>query len=428
MFKKIISTIFARALLAGLTFFLAIITTQYLGPQGKGDVSLFVLNLAIVQLLNNFIGGSYLVYLIPRKNFMHLLILSYAWSLMVSVVVPVVLVFFNLLDKGQFIHLVIISMIYSLFSVNAILLMGKEEIGKYNISYLLQSVILISTFVLYMEIFELRNVSSYINALYFSSTAAFIISFIFVIKYLERISFENILKTFSTTFKNGFIVQTGNIAQLFNYRMSFYILDNFYPEGRKDVGIYSIAVSVAEALWLIGQSVAIILYARISNSNDIVYSRKLTVSLIKIVFICTFFCTGILLFLPSSLFVFVFGNGFGEVSTILIPLSFGIVILSMGILLSSYFAGVGKPKISVIGSIIGLIVTVISGFVLIPKYGMIGAGITASASYTAAVIFQFIRFLRDAQEICIRDFIFTKNDFNFAFAELKYMFSQKTTK
>ena len=112
MFRKIISTIFARVLLAGLAFFLSILTTQYLGPHGRGDVSLFVLNLAIVQLLNNFIGGSYLVYLIPRRNFMQLFILSYAWSLMVSVVVPVVLVFFDLLDKGQFIHLVIISIIY----------------------------------------------------------------------------------------------------------------------------------------------------------------------------------------------------------------------------------------------------------------------------------------------------------------------------
>lgn len=428
MFRKIISTIFARALLAGLTFFLAVITTQYLGPQGKGDVSLFVLNLAIVQLVNNFIGGSYLVYLIPRRNFMHLFILSYAWSLIVSVTVPVVLVSFDLLDKGQFIHLVIISMIYSLFSVNAILLMGKEEIGKYNISYLLQSVILISVFVLYMENFEIKNVSSYINALYFSSAAAFIISFIFVLKYLERISFSSIFQTFSETFRNGFIVQTGNIAQLFNYRMSFYILDNFYTGGRKDVGIYSIAISVAEAVWLISQSVAIILYARISNSNDLAYSRKLTVSLIKIVFICTFFCAGILLSFPSSLFIFVFGKGFGEVNAILIPLSIGIIILSVGILLSAYFAGVGKPKISVFGSIIGLVVTVILGFILIPKYGMIGAGITASASYTAAVIFQFVRFLRDAHEICIRDFIFTKNDFNFAFSELKYMFFQKTIK
>jgi len=428
MFRKIISTIFARVLLAGLTFFLAIITTQYLGPQGKGDVSLFVLNLAIVQLLNNFIGGAYLVYLIPRRNFMQLFILSYSWSLLVSIVVPAVLVFFNLLDKGQFIHLVIISMIYSLFSVNAIILMGKEEIGKYNITYLLQSVILISAFVLYMEIFEVRSVSSYINAVYFSSTAAFMVSFIFVLKYLERISFENIFETFSATFRNGFIVQTGNIAQLFNYRMSFYILDNFYTGGRKDVGIYSTAVSVAEALWLISQSVAIILYARISNSNDIAYSRKLTVSLMKIVFICTFFCTAVLLCLPSSLFIFVFGSGFGEVSTILIPLSMGIVILSMGILLSSYFGGIGKPKISVMGSIIGLAVTVISGFALIPKYGMIGAGITASASYTATVIFQFTRFLKEADEIHIRDFIFTKNDFNFAFSELKYMLSQKTTK
>jgi len=80
----------------------------------------------------------------------------------------------------------------------------------------------------------------------------------------------------------------------------------------------------------------------------------------------------------------------------------------------------------VVASTIGLLVTIISGFILIPKYGMMGAAITASASYTAIVSYQFVKFFQEASEIRVRDFIFTKNDLNFAFAELKYMFSQKT--
>jgi O-antigen/teichoic acid export membrane protein len=261
--------------------------------------------------------------------------------------------------------------------------------------------------------------------MYFSSGIAFALSFSLVIKYFEKISFKNIGATFYEAIRKGFIVQTGNIAQMFNYRLSFYILDHFHIGGRKEVGIYSVAVSAAEALWLISQSVSLVLYGRISNSNDIRHSRKLTIALIKIVFIITVFCTGILLCLPSSLFVFVFGEGFGEVSKILFPLSAGIVILSAGILFSSYFAGIGKPQISVVGSVIGLAVTIILGFILIPQYGMIGAAITASISYASGVIYQFYRFMRQAEEITFRDFIFSRNDIRLITFELKNIFVTK---
>src|ERR1035437_8863598 len=112
MFRKIISTIFIRGLLAGLNFILAIITARYLGPVGKGDVSLFMLNLTIVQLVNCFIGGPYLVYLVPRKNIMQLFLLSYTWSLITAIIIPFILFFLKLLDGGQIIHLIIISLCF----------------------------------------------------------------------------------------------------------------------------------------------------------------------------------------------------------------------------------------------------------------------------------------------------------------------------
>lgn len=423
MFNKIISTIFARGLLAGLNFSLAIITSRYLGTAGKGDVSLFVLNLTIIQLVNNFVGGSYMVYLIPRKNFMQLFFLAYAWALVSAVVVPVGLFFLNLIDPGQVIHLIIISFLYSLFAINTMIFIAKEEIGKYNSISLLQVSVLIIAFVFFIEYAGVKNVISYIHAMYFSVGVTFIISFALIIKYLNKISLKNIIKTFFETIKKGFILQIASTAQLLSYRLSFYILDHFHAGGRKEVGIYSVAVSVAEALWLIGQSVSIVLYGRISNSNDIHYSRRLTSSLIKIVFAATFFCTGVLLCFPSSFFVFIFGEGFGEVRTILFPLSAGIIMLSMGIILSAYFVGNGKPMVCVIGSCIGLAVTIILGFLLIPNYGMMGAAITASASYISGVVYQFYKFIRESEELTFRDFIFSKNDIRLIIFELKNIFS-----
>ncbi len=291
MFRKIISTIFVRTLLAGLNFLLAILTARYLGPAGKGDVSLFMLNLAIVQLVNNFVGGPYLVYMVPRKNITQLVLLSYAWSFITAVIIPFVLFLFKLLDGGQIIHLIIISFMYSLFAVNTMVFIGKEVIGRYNISSLLQTIVLIIVFIFYLKNLGIINISSYINAMYFSTGIAFAVSFTFLTKYFEKIVLKNIVEIFYEAIRKGFIVQSGNIAQMFNYRLSFYILDHFHSGGRKEVGVYSVAVSVAEALWLISQSVSLVLYGRISNSNDILHSRKLTIALVKIVFIFSLFAS-----------------------------------------------------------------------------------------------------------------------------------------
>ena len=425
MFRKIISTVFIRAFLAGLSFFLAILTTQYLGPAGKGDVSLFVLNLTIVQLVCNFVGGPYIVYLVPRKNIMHLLLLSYAWALAASVLIPIILLSLNLLEQESFFHLIFISIIFSFISINTQVMIGKEEVNKYNITSLIQAVVLMVAFFIYIEIFKIRNLSSYINAMYFSCITAIVVSFILIGKYFDKISLTGILKTLEEALKKGVVLQAGSIAQMFNYRLSFYILDHFHSGGRKEVGIYSVAVSVAEALWLIAQSVSLVLYARISNSEDIVQSQRLTVALIKIVSICTLLSTAVLFCVPQSVFTFVFGSGFEEVKRVMFPLSAGIIMLSAGIILSSYFVGTGKPQVTVTASIMGLAITIACGFILIPTLGMVGAGITASASYAVSVIFQFIKFMQEAKKIDLADFIFTKSDFKFVFLEVKNMFTSK---
>lgn len=426
MIKKIISTVFARTVLAGLGFLLAVLTSRYLGTEGKGDVSLFVLNLTIVQLVNSFVGGNFLGYLISRRNFMHLVVISYAWAVLSCVAVPLSLYVLNIVPTVELIPLICVSFIFSLFSIHTVMFVGKEEIWKYNLTTLIQSIVLITVFVYLIRFMNQVNYFSYIHSLFYSVAAAFIISFVLLAKHFGKFSADAIGKTFSEAIKGGFVLQLGTLAQLLNYRLSFFILDMDPEKGRAEVGVYSVAVQIGEALWLIGQSVGLVLYARISNSQDAAYSRKLTIALVKIVLLITAVLMAIVLLFPASFFEFVFGPGFGGVKPGLFPLSIGIVVLSTGIVLSSYFVGTGKTKVSAVGSAIGLVITAAIGFILIPDHGMIGAAVTSSISYTAGVIYQLALFIREAKEIRLRDFIFTKNDFTIVITELQKNFSRKS--
>ncbi|MBL4655359.1 MAG: hypothetical protein JKY33_06015, partial [Bacteroidia bacterium] len=105
MFKKIISTIGSKFLITGLNFATVILTTQALGAEGRGEVSLFFLNIVIVMMFNDFVGGGALVYLIPRNEPFKVLIPSYIWGILCSACISFLLNTLGLVAEGNLFHL-----------------------------------------------------------------------------------------------------------------------------------------------------------------------------------------------------------------------------------------------------------------------------------------------------------------------------------
>ncbi len=87
----------------------------------------------------------------------------------------------------------------------------------------------------------------------------------------------------------------------------------------------------------------------------------------------------------------------------------GVLALAANNIFSHYFSGMGKPKVNLIAKIIGFVFTIILAILLIPKFGFIGAAITASVSYIATVIYQYHVF-RTETKTKHREWIPAKND------------------
>ena len=69
----------------------------------------------------------------------------------------------------------------------------------------------------------------------------------------------------------------------------------------------------------------------------------------------------------------------------------------------------GEPKINLYAKFFGFIFTIVLAIALIPQFGFIGAAITASVSYVATVIYQYIRFKKETQTKLI-EWLPVKND------------------
>jgi O-antigen/teichoic acid export membrane protein len=167
-----------------------------------------------------------------------------------------------------------------------------------------------------------------------------------------------------------------------------------------------------------GKSVSMVQYSKISNTGDTEYAKTLTLRFVKFVFVVTMLMLIVLLLLPDTFFMFVFGKEFNGLSRIVQSLALGILSMSVSMIFSHFFSGTGRHYHNTISSGIGLVFTLTLGFTLIPRMGIVGAGITASASYTASVCYQFVVFLR-ITKTGLSHFRITREDVSFLRDELK---------
>ena len=423
MFKKILNTFGTKILAAVLNLLIAIIISQTLGDTGSGTQSLILTSITFILIFSEIVCGASIVYLTPRHSFKKILVASVIWSGFIAIVMGFCIrLFYPKLDQDLVLHVAILSFISSLSNINFRLLVGKEEIQKANYNTLLQPVLLTLTLVVYYIILKRTDIYGYIIGLYAAYFGTFLLGVWMLRKDYAQLpndkdrAYGPVLKDL---FKYGFLNQTGHFVQFFNLRLSYYLLDSYI--GRGQVGVFSRSVSLAEAIWIISNSIALVQYARIANADDRAYSQKLTLDLSKICIVISAAAVIVLALLPSQVYTFVFGPDFGEMAGIIRILAPGVLFYCIFLILGHYYSGIGRYQMNTFAALCGLAATCVLGFTLIPRYDVTGAAITSAVSYTVNAIFMFVFFLKESH-FKGKDFILRKSEVQSYIAELKQQF------
>lgn len=395
MIKSIVNTVGTKFFSAVFNFLILLVTSNFLGTEGRGQISLMISTITLILLLAGFVGGNALIYLCPRKPLPALLFVSYLWSLVLAIPTYFILSATQLFSREISIHITLLYLLYSFTSIHISLLFGKEKIEQANRTSLIQ---VISHFFLMSACFVFwgaNTIQVFIYSLYITYGFAFLLSGYYLKDFL-KVSFRlELSSTLKLAFAIGFLSQLANIFQFLNYRLDVYLLEKF--DSLSNLGLYSTSVSIAEAALLFGSSFALVQFSKISNTEDEVASRTLTVKLTRFSILLSLFAYLPLFVFPDDFYNFLLGKDFHEVKSILIALAPGILFLGSSVTLSHYFAGTGNYKINVMASFLGLCLTLGLGVAFIPKYGFIAAAWVSSISYFCSTLVLLISFLRNSK-------------------------------
>ena len=395
MNSNIKSSIATKVIVAGINFLLVILSVRYLGASGRGEISFFITLLATIQLFSEILNGPTIIYLSTRLSVKNQLIVSFLWSLIISVLSYFVS---ELLELKDSLLLAVCSFQFSLASICLMILQGNHRIKLYNFLSILQSIILLTLFV-FLVLTVNKSYHSFIYAFFFSWNIPFIISFLVILITLikKNKKSENFKEAFKQMFLKGVESQSGNIASFLNYRLIFYIIA-FIDTNKTMLGIVSTGFAITESILIISSGLSTIQYPAIAKKATVDEAKIITTNYLIICF--WFSITGIVVLnlIPAEFYNYIFGKDFSSIKTIILIISPGILFLNMQNTICQYFNGLGLYIINTIGSIIGLTSLVILSYIGIGySFGMNGLCVSVSLSYMTLYLYMLYSFIKHSK-------------------------------
>lgn len=409
MYNKIIGTFSSKIYSAVISFAVIIITSRFLGPYGRGEISLFVANLVFVQLFNEIIIGPALVFLVPRHKTFVLFFISIIWSLLLTTIVVSLLYLTKISDEETSLDLFYLSLLYSIFSSGMMIIQGKQKIKIYNLINILQSTVLIVVLGIFLFILKKASVEIYIYTLYFAYAIPFLVSTFYVFMLCDNFKLEGLGKEFTSIFKIGFNAQISNFLNFFNTRVSYYIIAILYID-ETSLGIYTVATSLIESVWLVSYSIATIQYPLISSTDNLEHAAEISLNFSKLTFWISTSIIVIMIALPESLYLLILGMKFAGVKELILLLSPGIIVLSVSKIYWNYFSGLGKFRINNIAGLIGLCGTILYSYYLIDNFGTKGAAYSTVITYFLVSFYLFWIF-KNYSKFSIKQLLPTLSDY-----------------
>lgn len=373
------------------SFVISVIIARILGPEGKGIVtSIFVIPNLLVSLADLGVRQATAFFVGKRiydvsKIYSSIL---FVWVLTSFLSIVFTIIYYNFFMSDQYSWSLLLIPLFSipillLNKYNEGMLLGFQQIVFINAKQIINFLTHFILVFILIVIFNLRIQGAALSIMISGFTAVafstlILRKFVKLKKPESKIAFEVI--------KKGITYAIALFILNLNYKIDIVFLEWF--GGPKDIGIYSVGVTLSELIWQVPSAMGMVLFSKSANSKSTQEATNRSTRLLRFSWPPILFCS-VILWYTAPIFVSVlYGEEFiysASVIRILLP---GVVAMVVFKILNADLAGRGKPLFALKVYFFSLFINVILNAILIPLLGIIGAAIASSISYSlGAIIF-----------------------------------------
>jgi len=412
MFKKLLGTGAARAVNVLTQLATLIMGTKFLGAAEWGKAFIAQTDITFLLIGIEVIAGSGLVYFTPRKRLSTLMLISYSWIAFAMLVYMVLFYvmhfspnfFYRIVPHTYPTLILAATFIYALHEFNLNHFLGKGKVNIFNWLFLIQILTQVTMMAVLIFALDLRIGKVLIYSQLCGYTIATLVGWALLFQNLKQEGqdmknatlFQSKTPERRNTFKEmlhyGALLQLSNLVTTLNKRLSLYLLNKHCDE--KPVGVFASGTQVTEGVNIISHSIGLVELSVLSNTEKAQRSKQLTLRFTKLAVMLTFVAMLVICLLPTMFYEWLLSGEFCDIRSVIMLMAPGVVFFSAHTVMANFFSGTGRPKYNLYASLIGLSVTVVAAFLLIPRMGIQGAAITTSLTYLALFVYQWMVFRR----------------------------------
>jgi O-antigen/teichoic acid export membrane protein len=400
MKRNTLEVLIFRALSTPLAFLLIVVQSHYLHASGRGTIVLTVLTVTVFSRLLGDLGTATTNEIREGdEDVGHLTASALRLGLGLGIACSVIVIAVGRLASDVGLDLAIIAALALVPSIVTRtlsgVLLGLARVRLWNYLQVTPAVVSLTAFFVFVVLLDL-GVRGAIMAWTLGHVTAATIGVImtgrlwrpWLTKRRPRGSGRALLRL-------ALAMGAANVITLASYRIELFILDHYEP--RKEVGIYSIAVAVAESLWLVTTAFATAVWAPAIHESEERATLLIARSALKALLFIGAAAVAAALLIPFVVPLVFRREEFTEAVDPALLLLPGIVLYGPVAILTVYLsARRGQAVLALMGPVVSLIVTTALAFALIPSQGTHGAAIASSAGYVVSALVAWIVFIRVA--------------------------------
>ena len=404
--KYSIQTVLVRSSLILFGLATGIINSRWLGPEGVGIIVLLALAKNFAFRFGNLGFGSAIAFYVAKKEISASRILWLVWLIggIVSIVSCTVLLavrgrdfsLWNDIQAGLF-YLCLPSIPLKFFNSYLIrVLSGELRIGVTNIANMLMSLSNVVFLVVLVIVFGM-GVTGAILSVVLSDMATF-----FYLALQFREAGNDTVET-----EEAKVSKMAMVYRLWRYGRWNYLLmfSNFLVEelpmmllksfsaNNVPVGLFSRARGLGQQSRIVALPVSNVLFPYTAASEEKKATNRTNI-LCRNLLVVVVVCIGLMALFIKPIILVLYGEAFLPAAKIFYALASGFCLWPLGHFLAVHVAAFGRSRAAFFTSLCTVPVAAVTCWLLIPRYGAVGAGLSVSIIYTVWTLLRLVVYVR----------------------------------